>query len=198
MKKRILALGAHYDDIEIGVAGTLLKHIERGDDIFFAVTVANDFRGGDAARRYHEQLKSLKLFRLSKENLRLFDQDDPIDDTVCNLDRINPDTIYTMFEFGTHQQHRQCSYIGQAVGRKLSTQVIFYNSGSSYDFNPNTFSFIDVWKKNKILSCFESQIKRNTINLDIIRRRDSNWASLMTEEKKIAEGFIIKKMEYML
>jgi len=25
--KKVLALGAHYDDIEIGVGGTLLKHL---------------------------------------------------------------------------------------------------------------------------------------------------------------------------
>jgi hypothetical protein len=82
------------------------------------------------------------------------------------------------------------------VGRKLPIQVIFYNSGSSYDFHPNSFSIIDFNAKEKILNCFQSQIKLSAINLDIIQRRESFWASIITEEAVYAEGLIIKKMLY--
>jgi len=101
-----------------------------------------------------------------------------------------------MFELDTHQAHKRSSYIGQAVSRKLSTQVVFYNSGTSYDFLPNIFSIISFNFKQKLLECFRSQIELNAIDIDIIQRRESYWASLISETPGYAEGFMIRKMIY--
>ena len=32
---KVLFIGAHYDDIELGCGGTILRHIEKGDDVFY-------------------------------------------------------------------------------------------------------------------------------------------------------------------
>ena len=34
---KVLAIGAHFDDVELGCGGTLLKHRDRGDDIYIVV-----------------------------------------------------------------------------------------------------------------------------------------------------------------
>ncbi|HCL26946.1 MAG TPA: hypothetical protein DIC52_00735, partial [Candidatus Latescibacteria bacterium] len=34
---KILAIGAHPDDLEYGCAGTLIKHAQRGDDVFMMI-----------------------------------------------------------------------------------------------------------------------------------------------------------------
>lgn len=52
--KKILALGAHYDDVEIGVGGTLLKHVNNGDKVFIAITDSDESRTGDLIIRYQE------------------------------------------------------------------------------------------------------------------------------------------------
>jgi LmbE family N-acetylglucosaminyl deacetylase len=194
--KIVLALGAHYDDVEIGVGGTLLKHRLVGDEIFIVVTESDEYRTGAMDIRYKEQVQALKILGVDEANLLLFKTEDAIADIVGRLDLIKPDTIYTMFETDTHQAHRKCSYIGQSVGRKLPTQVVFYNSGSSYDFYPNIFSIINFEFKKKLLRCFQSQIKLKAINVDIIQRRESFWASLITEDLVYAEGFIVRKMLY--
>ena len=194
--KKILALGAHYDDVEIGVGGTLLKHVNNGDKVFIAITDSDESRTGDLIIRYQEQLNSINMLGIPQQQLLLFKTNDDISDVIGILDKLKVDTIYTMFEHDTHQAHRRCSYIGQSVGRDLPIQVVFYNSGTSYNFSPNVFSIISFKFKQKLLSCFKSQIELEAINLDIIQRRESYWASLITEEAGHAEGLIIRKMLY--
>ena len=194
--KKVLALGAHYDDIEIGVGGTLLKHMLAGDKVFIAITSSDEHRTGDAINRRKEQIEALHLLKIPERNLFLFLCDQNNFDIVGILDKLQPDVLYTMFELDTHQAHKRSSYIGQAVSRKLSTQVVFYNSGTSYDFLPNIFSIISFEFKQKLLECFKSQIKLNAIDINIIQRRESYWASLISETPSYAEGFMIRKMIY--
>jgi len=195
--RRILALGAHYDDVEIGVGGTLLKHIEAGDEVFIVVTDADEHKTGDIDTRYQEQLASLRILSIESNQLMIFKTNDYISYIVGELDKLNVDVVYTMFELDTHQAHRKCSYIGQSVGRKLNIQVVLYNSGTSYNFLPNVFSIISFDFKQKLLECFKSQIELNAINVDIIRRRESYWASLITDfDNSYAEGLLIRKMLY--
>jgi LmbE family N-acetylglucosaminyl deacetylase len=194
--RRILALGAHYDDVEIGVGGTLLKHVNTGDKVFIAITDSDEFRTGDVNIRHREQLDSLNMLGIDKQHLLLFKTNDDMSDVIGVLDKLKFDVVYTMFELDTHQAHRRCSYIGQSVGRDLPVQVVLYNSGTSYDFFPNVFSIIFFDFKQKLLSCFKSQIEVAAINIDIIQRRESYWTSLITEEPIHAEGFIVRKMMY--
>ena len=41
---KILAIGAHFDDIELGCGGTLLKHKYNGDDIYNLVVTKSDYK----------------------------------------------------------------------------------------------------------------------------------------------------------
>jgi hypothetical protein len=85
----------------------------------------------------------------------------------------------------------------QAVGRKRHITILFYDSGSTYDFHPNVFSLIDFDKKLEILKCYKSQIDRASINIDIVKKKNAYWASLITEiPTAYAEGFVARKMRY--
>ena len=59
--KKVLAIGAHFDDVEVGVGGTLLKHVHNFDQVVIAVLDCREFRTGNPDIRYKEQLESLKL-----------------------------------------------------------------------------------------------------------------------------------------
>jgi len=192
---KILAIGAHYDDIEIGCGGTLFKHNLADHDIYLAITSSDEFRTGPIEDRRIEQLRSAITLGVKRENLLSFSYRDDLHNIIGDLDKLNADIIFAQHEFDTHQDHRRASIIAQAAGRKRQTTTLFYDSGSSYDFKPNVFSLIDFGEKYDLLLCFQSQIDCGAINVDIVEKKNAYFASLITEEKnKHAEGFIARKL----
>jgi LmbE family N-acetylglucosaminyl deacetylase len=199
--KRILAIGSHFDDIEIGCSGTLYKHIHQGDEVYFAITHTDEYRTGSIDKRLHEQDKSLENMGVPQKAryLFLFSESDSDATIIEALDQINADIIFSPFENDTHQHHRRTSIIAQAVARKRHMTTLFYDSGSTYDFHPNIFSMIDIKKKVSILYSFMSQIKHGAINLDIVEKKNAYWASLISNEINVyAEGFVVRKMKWII
>ena len=194
--KKILAIGAHYDDIEVGCGGTILKHIQNGDEIYFGITSSDETRTGDMKDRYQEQILSAGILGIDFGRIYRFSYFcDEVHDIVGELDNVKPDIVFTQHEFDTHQDHRRASIIGQAVGRKRNITTLFYDSGSSYDFHPTVFSMIDFDEKYRLMRCYKSQIELGAVNLDIIKKKNEYWATLLTDEpNKYAEGFISRKM----
>jgi LmbE family N-acetylglucosaminyl deacetylase len=193
--KKILAVGSHFDDIEIGCAGTIYKHIQNGDEVYFAITHTDEFRTGEIDSRFKEQDKSFKCIGLNY--YFLFEEIDSDSKIIGDLDKVKPDIIFSPFEHDTHQHHRRTSIIAQAVGRKRNITTLFYDSGSTYDFYPNVFSMIDFNKKLEILNCYKSQIQHGAINLDIVQKKNAYWASLVSNDNnKFAEGFVVRKMRW--
>ena len=195
--KRVLAIGAHFDDIEIGVGGTLLQHIHNLDQVVIAVLDSGEFRTGDPEIRYNEQLESLKLMNLNRNYLFTYEQNVKDSDIIGKIDLTQPTIVYAPYEKDTHQSHRRASIIGQAIGRKKDITTLFYDCGSSYEFYPNLFSLINFTKKIELINCFKTQIERGAINLDIIKSKESYYASLISgDPSQYAEGFIVRKMKY--
>jgi len=193
----ILAIGAHFDDVELGCGGTILKHIQGGDNVYIAVTSADEFRTGLPQVRVMEQEQSLNKMGLTKKSLHVFSYKDEIHDIIGKLDEIQPGVVITQYEKDTHQDHIRAFKIGQAVGRKKGITTLFYDSGSSYDFHPTVFSMIVFSQKMDLLKCYMSQIEVQAINLDIIQSKDRYWATLISDAPGMyAEGFIGRKMIY--
>ena len=197
--KTILAMGSHFDDIEVGISGTLLKHSANGDNIKIAILSSDEDRTGNPKIRLNEQMESLKLMGIPTKNLILIGMKDNYSDIVKLLDEIKPDVIYAPYKNDTHQDHRRTSKIAQSIGRKINITTIFYSAGSSINFYPNLFSIINVDKKMEILKCFKSQIKCKAINLNRQKKNESYWGTFVSEDKYVyAEGLIIKKMIYQI
>lgn len=192
----ILAMGAHFDDIEIGVGGTLTQHIEKKDDVYLAVLYVDEFRTGDPADRFKEQYKVMRLLKIPKKNLMCFTSKDSDPDIIASLDVYKPDIIYTSYEDDTHQDHRRCSKIGQSVGRNPRITTFFYGGASVRNFHPNVFVNVDFKMKLKLLKCYKSQIREKAINIERIKRREHYWGTMISKSKNVyAEGFVIHKME---
>ncbi|MDA0333991.1 MAG: PIG-L family deacetylase, partial [bacterium] len=57
---KVLAIGAHPDDLEYGCAGTLIKHAQRGDEVYMMI-ITDGSSGGQADLRAREQRKAAKI-----------------------------------------------------------------------------------------------------------------------------------------
>jgi len=190
---KILAIGAHFDDVEIGCGGTLMRHRSAGHTLVLAVTSADEHRTGRPENRLDEQEAACKI--LGTSNLRFYN-DDVESDVVGKLDKLNPDIVFTMYHRDTHQAHRRASSIGTAVGRKKNITTYYYDSGSSYDFHPQVFCKINFNRKMELIESFKSQLKCGAVNLDIIRKKEAYWAALISDDSEYAEAFVVRKLEY--
>ena len=55
----VLAIGAHFDDIELGCGGALAKHVKNGDKVIGFIDTSSGFNSvdGDVLRRDKDALK---------------------------------------------------------------------------------------------------------------------------------------------
>lgn len=110
---RILFLGAHSDDIEIGCGGTLLRLVEEhpGLQVTWVVFSALGERGAEARQSAEEFLKYVPVQRIILKEFK--DGYFPsmvasIKDIFEELKRgVSPDIIFTHYRNDLHQDHRQ-------------------------------------------------------------------------------------------
>jgi LmbE family N-acetylglucosaminyl deacetylase len=199
---KILAIGAHFDDIEVGAGGTLKKHSDFGDEIHFVIFNPENERSGSSEVRLIEQQTSLHKLGIPLENLKLIDSlddDNKYEHMVATLDAYKPDILFLPWMNDSHQHHRKVSRLGQAVLRKRNIQGFYYYSGSSVDFQANTYSKIDHLFKSALLDSFSSQLKNNSLNKQLIMDYNKYCGDVMYEPDYMdsyAEPFHVKRMRY--
>ncbi len=196
----ILVISCHYDDAEIGCCETIRQHISNGDKVIYAVTNSDEDRTGNITIRLSEQVNAMIDIGLDpKLSLLTFDSTDPMESIINKLDYYKPNIVFTPWIHDTHQDHRRASSIGQSIGRKRHITTYFYSSGSSFEFNPNIFNAINFGLKERVLKYFDSQIRCDALNIDIIKKRELYWGSLISNQQDIfAEAFMARKVKYAL
>lgn len=195
---RILAIGAHPDDIEFGCGGTLIKYARQGHEVFLLV-MTDGSGGGDAVIRRAEQEASARILRASK----LFWGEYP--DTAISLDRtliqriegiiqeVQPEFIFVHHGDDTHQDHRNLS-ISTVTATRYTRNVLFYEGPTTQNFSPSVFVDIASVLEDKIgsLQAHGSQVgKTNIEGLSIldIARSSSHFRGIQGRVRD-AEGFV--------
>jgi len=179
----VLAIGAHPDDVEIGVGGTLAAHRAAGDTVVI-LTLSRGSKGGDAAARQHEALASADLL-----GARLF-LEDLVDTeitaggaTVAIIERVvnevNPTVVYTHSAHDRHQDHRAVHQAVLVATRTVRTVACFQSPSSTVDFRPSRFVSIEgfVDAKLDLIRCFASQSGiRNYMEPDFVVATARYWS----------------------
>jgi len=154
---RVLAIGAHPDDIEIFMYGFIAQCQKRGDEIF--LTVATDGAAGNLQNfqnlksvRYSETIEGLKKLGIP-EFLEL--PDGKL--SSCSKSRshikehissINPDIIVTHAPEDYHPDHRALSiYVSDAAGFKIP--VILSDTLMGVNFMPEIYVDISDFMNDK-------------------------------------------------
>jgi LmbE family N-acetylglucosaminyl deacetylase len=203
---RILCLGAHSDDIEIGCGGTVLRLIEENPEaeVRWVVLAAAGQRKAEATKSAQSFLASARRKEIVLKEFR--DGYFPylgaeIKDFFESLKReYEPDLVLTHFRDDLHQDHRLVSELSWNTFRNhliLEYEIVKYDGDLGA---PNFFVPLDeslVQKKVRlILESFASQRQKSWFSADtfysILRLRgvESNSPG------KYAEAFYCRKMVY--
>ena len=176
---RILAIGSHIDDIEIGCGGTLALAVQRGHDVYMLVMSGSDYNdlNGESRRTAQQAMDEgqAAVRALDVKDFEVLDfptKDVPYDSRSVEaietrLRAFKPDTILTHWPHDTHQAHRATSMASISAARYFNT-ILFYEpmtpSGRSYHpFRPQVYVDLDpqaVQAKEAALRAHESQYQR--------------------------------------
>ena len=161
--ERVLAIGAHPDDVEIGVGGLLAAHARAQDEITI-LTLSRGARGGDADSRQNESLASADML-----GARLFLKD-LVDTEISGggstvriieevVQEVQPTIVYTHSSHDRHQDHRAVSEATIVATRRVGTVACYQSPSSTIDFRPTRFVRIDHFLDDKLrlLERFGSQ-----------------------------------------
>ncbi len=177
---KILAIGAHPDDIEAGCSGTLAKYVQAGHDIYLLV-MTEGHMGGEGAIRKKEQTKSAKILKpreliwgAYKDTLLSPHMNQMVHDIEAVLKKIAPDFIFVHHEDDTHQDHRSLAKATISATRYVRN-VLFYEGPTTQNFSPTIFVDIKetLDKKFAMLLAHHSQVQKTNIEglsiTDIVR-----------------------------
>ena len=175
---KIMAIGAHLDDIEIACGGTLAKAIKAGHEVRVLIMSKSGYTNKDGiVQRSDEQavqegIEALHTLGISEiEILDFPTKDIPFRSDVVNaidvrMVAFNPDIIFTHHPFDTHQAHEGVAKASIAAARRKNT-VFFYEpitpSGRSYvPFKPSLYVDIESTLCMKIasLKCHKSEYNK--------------------------------------
>jgi LmbE family N-acetylglucosaminyl deacetylase len=206
MKERILAVGAHPDDIEIGCGGTIVKHLDLGDEVF--VLIMTNGENGNHPQDRRECLSSLKSIGIKDSNIvfgnfpdgNLPDNKDTVNFIEKYIIKFGITKIYTHDPNDRHQDHRNCSNAVSSAARNIPEILLFEGPSTKVNFEPHYFielSEREIIRKINALNYYQSQIVKNTLNLRWIE----NLAGIHSPicRLRYSEGFainhILKKNE---
>jgi len=134
---KIVAIGAHPDDIELACGGTLAYAKENGHEVHMVIITGesskdhndNYIRTDDEAKS--EQIEAAKV--LGVDNLYILGFEDmsvPYSkELISKLDKlmndISPDIVFTHFVFDTHQDHIRTAQSTLSAARKQNTVLLY-------------------------------------------------------------------------
>jgi LmbE family N-acetylglucosaminyl deacetylase len=141
--KRILAIGPHPDDIELGCFGTMAKYKKKGDEVNFLVLSKGEC-GTDENDRLSEAEESASLInaKLFIENLPdRFISEGPETITIIEkyIKKIDPDAVFIPTESDTHQDHRATFNACMVACRTVREIYAYETPSTSRKFSPNYF-----------------------------------------------------------
>lgn len=183
---KILAIGAHPDDIEPQIGGTLAKYAQDGADVLIVTSMSTSTGAESVFIRNKEGEMAAKCLGASYLSMGY----DP-HEFVVNRRYINefdllvkselPDIIFSVSEDDSHHEHQIVSRCLRSALRKNKTSWLSINQafpGGIGTHTQNYYSDISKLQSKKMnaVRCYESQIaKYGEVWLSAIEARDKSW-----------------------
>lgn len=196
---KILAIGSHPDDIEVGCGGTLIKYAQKSHEIYLIVMTEGSMGGEERIRR-EEQLKAAEILRAREvfwggyQDTQLTPNiNDMVNRIEYILNKIKPDFTFVNYGDDTHQDHRSlCQAVVSAT--RYTKNVLFYEVPTTQNFSPGVFVNIKDTLEEKIsaLLAHHSQVMKTNIEGSSIADIVKSGANFRGIQGRVqfAEGFI--------
>ena len=181
-QKRVLAIGAHPDDVEIGCGGALAKH-HADYDVLHILTLSRGAAGGDVNIRAVEAHNAAALVgaRLEMANLRdtyITDGAETISIIEAAIRELQATHVYTHSLEDTHQDHRAVHTASLVAARGVPNVYCYQTPSSTVEFKPHRFVDIThhIEKKIDLIGAYKSQVDRmESIQPDVIVSTARYW-----------------------
>jgi LmbE family N-acetylglucosaminyl deacetylase len=201
---RVLVFGAHPDDLEIGMGGTIAKHVDAGDDVLMVVATIPSRR----EERLREAAEGARILGACLEILDIAPDDLGHNRrTIREFDRllssVDPHLVYTQWEQDSHQDHSAVSRAVISAARRNRCSLLMYEQTIPGGVVPGGFkaqSFVDISafmeRKTQSILAHRTQIELNGGEwwLDGVRGRAMYRGYQMNAQ--YAEAFeVVKEIE---
>jgi LmbE family N-acetylglucosaminyl deacetylase len=179
---RVLAIGAHPDDVELAAGATLARHVLGGDDVVILTLTSGVMARGDAVEADVVELRShaMDAAQVIGADLRMLNYPDQRLDTVDRLtltkavegviETMRPDAVYTHSAADRNLDHRITHDVVLTACRPLpgfSVRAVYaFEVPSSSEWGGRAFAptvFVDVSGdamqiKHRALACYRGEM----------------------------------------
>lgn len=193
--KKILAIGPHPDDLEIGCFGTLAR-LSKDNKVFLLILTNGERKDSNGIRKKEAQnsadLINAKLIFCDFKDGFIRDDQNCVNSIEKHINEINPDIIFTINGNDTNQDHRYCFNATISASRQKEN-VLIYESGSGISFEPNLFVDITKFMDIKIKAVLEHKTQFNEIVEQPIKGQAKIYGFKLRKPDKYFEAFKIWK-----
>lgn len=171
----VLGVGAHYDDLELGCSGTLIKHVEAGDRVTMLVITNSAYKNpkGKLVRSrkvaYREELMAAKiigakLICLDYETLMVPFDEDLTKKISYYIDELKIDMVYSHWINDLHRDHQHAAKCAMMAGRHVPRFLMFRSNfyDTEQQFRGNLYSDISnvINRKITVVKEHKSELER--------------------------------------
>jgi len=171
----VLAIGAHFDDIELGCGGTLAKHVKEGDTVYAYVATKSGFkdinnnqvRSDEVAQcegRKAMNILNVQLIEGSFKTLEISFNDNLNIEILKILEEKKIDLVYTHWAGDIHHDHQVVAKASLHTCRHIQKLLMYRSNWYHSNLNFNGTFYIDItefWEiKKRAIEAHQSEMNR--------------------------------------
>ncbi len=178
---RVLAVGAHFDDVEIGCGGSLAKHVDAGDHVAIFVATHSGYSSVDGTPMRDSQVAKAEG-EIAAAHLGVSEvhcADFPTNGLLCNealviairrlVDAFKPDLVYCHWLEDVHLDHHNLARATLSACRHVPSFLCYQSNlyPAASTFSGRLIRDISLTFTRKKAAClaFESELSRGLLPL---------------------------------